>query len=227
MSGPDVWCTVVGVVADALGHCQWNTATASTVVDRDGREHLSVQRSTTSSIDPAWDYAWDQPSSIPILWKHRAPGIGNVVLLDRRQNRLAAVGVLPLPAEVFDGVKLYWSARSNADPPFTISELTLTPSPASVALPPVQFFPGLPANAKLYNNGPRVLLANAEEALRSTGGTRYLRCSFDDAEQAPRTTAATLWSSLERRFAERGERLESGPSGSVVVVNGHRPRGLS
>ncbi len=204
------WCTVTGIVADALGHCQWTSATEVTKVDPDGREHRSVQRSTATSIDPARDYAWDQPASIPIMWRHRS-AMGNVVLLDRRENRLAAVGVLPVPAEIFDGVKLYWSPRTGEVPPYTISELTLTPSPASLALPPVQVFAGLPGDAKLYHNGPRTLLANAEAALRSTGGTRYLRCTFDDDEQPPRITAANLWPALRASIRQTGRILPVRP----------------
>lgn len=220
MSG-DQFTTCVGVFADSVGICQWEDYSRS--VGRDGV--MSVTKRTTTSLDPASDYDSYQPDEIPVLWQHRRDAeVGKVVLLDRRQGRLAAVAVLgPHPPGAYDGLEgqLYWSSKTEGPAPFRLVELTLTPEPATSALPPVTFYSGLPSEAKLYGDGrPRDLLRAADEVVSASHGmVQRARCRFDDLDRPSRP-------GFDSRGAAEPMELFIRPCGPIIAVNGHPPRGL-
>lgn len=205
----DTWTTVVGIFADSCGITQWKHNTVNRPVGPGGREFISIDRHVESAIETAAAYSAVQPASISLRWKHHDE-IGHVVLLDRRENRLQAVAVIPQPVEFFDDMPaLYFSSGTpshtrRGDDRLTIRELSLTTNPAVNGLPAVQFYEGLPGDAKGRRHAPWTTLTRADEVIRAAYGVEYAKCRFDDhdAPRRPRLTTGwppSRWSSTSQR----------------------------
>jgi hypothetical protein len=203
-------CVAVGVVADKYGLCRWSSydlAGAAATVEHRYENH------------PAHLYAERQPFGLPVLYRHRRnTRLGTVVHLHRRQGRLTAVAELDVDAEMFEGVELRWSSgtATEGDGTLTMAELSLTPSPASVGLWPVRFWPGTIGDALCRNDSPRLILRAAKAAVAEHRRNRYSgsRSLVIDDGPPPPVDDAPGW----LRASGDGELLYSGCAGRVLRV---------
>jgi hypothetical protein len=90
-----------------------------------------------------------------------------------------------------DGMpELFWSSGTRAGDggELKLTEISLTPSPATVALPPVKFYDGLPEEARGLSGAgaPWGILTKATEVMRGVYDPMETRCWFDDRDAPPR-----------------------------------------
>lgn len=204
--------TIVGVVADKLGHCEWLTPT--------GRQLEAHPHDAYNEV---------QPEIIPIQFRHEAVELGRVLLLRRDANNLLAVAVVgPHPEGAFGGLDgaLYFSALTAGDPEILV-ELTLTADPASVGLPPVRIFKGLPGEAKGARDRPHALLEAADDVFRAAHELQFVRCKFVDRIAGRREARERLdrrLAALDRpgpaRRTDPGVDYYERPAGPIISVNG-------
>lgn len=96
--------------------------------------------------EPASAYASSHPAPMPLKWAHQ-DDIGWVVALRRNHDRLHAVATSTLePAELefltekLGEIKMSTSTNNRRNEKLRIVELSLTPAPATVGLPPVRWY---------------------------------------------------------------------------------------
>ena len=87
--------------------------------------------------------------------------------------------------------------RSRLLSPLCTSCAQSAPRLASIGLPPVRIFKGLPGEAKGARDRPHALLQTADEVFRAAHDLRFVRCRFDDRISGRRD--ARDW--LDRRLA--------------------------
>jgi phage head maturation protease len=133
---------VWGVAADSAGLIHYRS---------DRVEELAgggVAISTRNSYDhePASSYAAVHPAPMPLRWRH-GEEIGRVVALRRQHGRLyvlAETDITPDELQALAGNgRLKWStstAAGRSADPLRVTEVSLTPEPATVGLPAVSWY---------------------------------------------------------------------------------------
>jgi hypothetical protein len=140
---------------------------------------------------PSDRYSRIQPFGLPVLYRHRREvGLGRVVHLHRRDGRLTAVAELDVDAKMFEGVELRWSSgtATERNGQYTMGELSLTPSPASVGLWPVRFWSGTIGDALCCNDAPREILRTAKTTVAEHPPHPVQRAPFATHRRRPAAT---------------------------------------
>jgi hypothetical protein len=171
------------------------------------------------STERAADYASSHPAPMPMKWSH-GDDIGRVVSLERRDDRLYAVAqteeLTPddlqyLSDEYGD---LRWSTGTNnrRNEPLRISEISLTPNPATMGLWPVKWY-----RLDHSKGNPPMWV---KEALSRAEKTAYRsRGELVVHERQPATHATDDYAALERHFRlHPGEIFYSGALGRIISV---------
>jgi hypothetical protein len=156
---------VSGVAARLDGLCQWRVTTGEQLPDGT----LRASQRVIHRNDPPSDYAPTQPARLPVLIDHDPrQEIGEVLHLEIRHGQMYVVGRLALdPEDLQEGLELCWSpATTTTRPPFTITEMSLTRSPATFGLSPVRFWPASDLESAVAYPGNRELLRGAMDAVK-------------------------------------------------------------
>ena len=134
--------TVWGVAADQAGIIHYQKLWQEEIPGGGVR----VMKRDRSEHEPATAYAASHPAPMPMGWGH-GEEIGRIVALRRDGGRLLAVGETTLePHELAWLTKEYgdlrWSpsTENRRRDPLRITEISLTPNPATVGLPAVRWW---------------------------------------------------------------------------------------
>jgi hypothetical protein len=179
-----VTITVVGVCADQLGH---QVSHRYELDERGAASHL-----TAVAAVPAAAY-FVTKGRVPIDWCH-GRHLGQTAYLERRHGHLSVVAELDV--DRLDGIDLFerplfwspetWEIRSRHGVDAELLAVALTPTPASVALPPVHLLAGTVDVAALRTHG--ALAGVLQRAVTARARRRYgdpLHIADLDAGPAP------------------------------------------
>ena len=132
---------VWGIFADGTGIVQNDSDRVETLPGGGVR----VERRSLLAHEPASDYARSHPAPLPMCWQHEEQ-VGRIVALRRAHGNLYAIGRSDLDPEELESLAgehgLKWSTKTDnrRGEPLRIVEISLTPEPATVGLPPVSWW---------------------------------------------------------------------------------------
>lgn len=107
---------------------------------------VRVERRTSHAREPASAYGLVHPAPMPMRWNHQEEQIGRILSLRRSHGLLHAIGQCDLTPDELQALTaehgpLRWSTFTDTrlGEPLTITEISLTPDPATVGLPEVRW----------------------------------------------------------------------------------------
>jgi len=215
--------TVAGCVADELGLAFTVEAVDSS---HPGRS-FDVRRRARAY--PAGEYLRAQPSTIPVDVNHEGPVIGQVAYLERNgSGRLHAVA--EIDASGLDDGPWYYSPfiEHVEGRDIVLQALSVTRTPASIALPPISAFPARLPDAGAYRGIHQDLVKRAAAYdRRRRSGEPHLIVDPDREARLNRLvgrrlddpTAALEYRMLVEEDTARRRPIRHGPPGRVLRVS--------